>query len=145
VIRLSSFQYCSDAAVVWPTYTKSQHGGACWPIQDILSLVLCEQESIIPSLLPPICVTLATAILLRDFCAMYELPPTLPLYAIHHTILIMTISCKGQGTCSASRCPVRLGKKINRSHTHTPTENNTPDTDTHDSTLEFPILKTTKL
>jgi len=23
-------------------------------------------------------------------------PPTLPLYAIHHTLLVMTISCKGQ-------------------------------------------------
>jgi len=29
---------------------------------------------------------------------------------------------------------VILGKTINRSHTHTPTENNTPDNDTHTRT-----------
>ena len=36
-----------------------------------------------------------TAILLRDFCAIYDLPPTLHVDAIHHTILVMTTSCKG--------------------------------------------------
>jgi len=43
----------------------------------------------------PICITHTTVILLRDFCAIYDLPPTLPGYAIHHTILVKTISCKG--------------------------------------------------
>jgi len=58
-------------------------------------LLLCVQESILPLLPPPICMTHTTAILLRDFCAIDDLPPTLPGYAIHHTILVMTISCKG--------------------------------------------------
>jgi len=53
------------------------------------------QESSIPLSPPPICITHTTAILMRDFCAIYDLPPTLPVDAIHHTILVMTISCKG--------------------------------------------------
>jgi len=57
---------------------------------------VCVQESIKPLLIPPpICITHTTAVPLRDFCAIYELSPTLLLYAIHHTILVMTISCKG--------------------------------------------------
>jgi len=47
-------------------------------------------EFIIPSSPPPICITHYYCKLLRDFCAMYDLPPTLPVEAIHHTILIMT-------------------------------------------------------
>ena len=36
------------------------------------------------------------AILSRAHCAIYAPPPTLPLYAIHHTLLVMAISlCKG--------------------------------------------------
>ena len=58
-------------------------------------LFLFVQESIIPVLPPPIRITNTTAIRLRDFCAVYILPPALPLYAIHHTILVMTISCNG--------------------------------------------------
>jgi len=33
---------------------------------------------------------------MRDCCAIYDPPPTLPLYAIHHSILAMATSCKGQ-------------------------------------------------
>jgi len=40
---------------------------------------------------------------------MYDPPPTLLLYAIHHTILVMAVSCK----------------KINRSHIHTHTHTHT--------------------
>jgi len=41
------------------------------------------------------------AILLHGHCAIYALPPTPLLYAIHHTILVMTVSCKGQlGGCT---------------------------------------------
>jgi len=36
------------------------------------------------------------AILLHDHCGVYAPPPTSPLYAIHHTILAMSISWKGQ-------------------------------------------------
>ena len=58
-------------------------------------LFVFVQKSIILAFTPPIRITHTTAILLRDSCAIYDLPPTLPLYAIHHTILVMTISCKG--------------------------------------------------
>jgi len=44
-----------------------------------LRLFLCVQGSIIPLLPPPICTTHTTAILWRDFCAIYDLSPT-PLY-----------------------------------------------------------------
>jgi len=66
------------------------------------------QESITPLLPPPIRITPTTAIRLRDCCAIYILPPTLPSYAIHHTILVKAISCKGQYThaaCSAGPPP----------------------------------------
>ena len=66
-----------------------------WPIQDLLSLVLCgckNQSSLyyprpfaLPTLLQYYCATFA----------LYNLPPTLPVHAIHHTILVMPISCKG--------------------------------------------------
>jgi len=49
---------------------------------------------------PPIRITHTTTILLRDFCAIYAFPPTLPLYTIHHTLLVVTISCKDQWASS---------------------------------------------
>jgi len=58
-------------------------------------LFVCVHESIISLSTPPICITHATAILLRDLCALYDLPPTIPLYAMHHILLVVTISCKG--------------------------------------------------
>jgi len=45
---------------------------------------------------PSICNAHTIAILLHDYCAVYALPPTLPSYAIHHTILVAAISWKGQ-------------------------------------------------
>jgi len=90
-----------------------------WPLQDIRSLVfVCKNQS---SLYYPrsFRITHTTAILLRNCCAIYDLSPTLPSYAIHmpcnmhnccaiydlsptlpsyaihHTILAMPISCKG--------------------------------------------------
>ena len=34
--------------------------------------------------------------LLHVYCARYDAPPTPPVYAIHYTILVMTISYTGQ-------------------------------------------------
>jgi len=52
-------------------------------------------ERIILSLPPPTCKAYPIAILLNDYCAIYN-PPTTPLvYAIPHTILAIAISCKG--------------------------------------------------
>ena len=45
---------------------------------------------------PPTRNAYPVAILLHDHCAMYGSPPTLTFYAIHHTPLVMAISCKGQ-------------------------------------------------
>jgi len=45
---------------------------------------------------PPTCIARTIAILLHVYCAIYDAPPTPLLYATHHTILVMAISCKGQ-------------------------------------------------
>jgi len=47
------------------------------------------KEPIILVLLHPIRTTHTTAIRLRDFCAIYDLPSTHRVYAVHHTILVM--------------------------------------------------------
>ena len=54
-------------------------------------------ESTILLLPPPTCIDHTTAILLHDYCAMYDSPPTFLVYTIHHIIfLAMAILCKGQ-------------------------------------------------
>ena len=72
------------------------------------SRLLCTNQSSLHCP-PPACIAHTIAILLHDCCAMYDPPPTLLLYAIHHTILVMAVSCK----------------KINRSHIHTHTHTHT--------------------
>jgi len=53
-------------------------------------------ESILLLLPLSACIAVPFAILLHDRYAIYTPPSTLPFYAMHHTILIMAISCKGQ-------------------------------------------------
>jgi len=48
-------------------------------------LFLCLQESIIPLLPPPICMTQTTAILEREFCAIHD-PPPRPSLVMPYTI-----------------------------------------------------------
>ena len=70
--------------------------GAFWAYTRYsFTCFVCVRESIIPLLPPPVRITHTTAILLRDFSAIYDPPPTFPLYAIHHTLSVLTISCKG--------------------------------------------------
>ena len=42
------------------------------------------------------CIARTITILLHVYCARNDAPPTPLLYAIHYTILVMAISCKGQ-------------------------------------------------
>jgi len=56
-------------------------------------------ERIIPFLPLSFCIAHTMAILLHGCCAIYDPLPTTLLYAIHHTQLVLAISCKGQ-TCS---------------------------------------------
>jgi len=51
-------------------------------------------ESIVLSFLPPICIGHTVAILLRASWAVYDPSSTSLLYALHHTILVKTISCE---------------------------------------------------
>ena len=46
---------------------------------------------------PPTRIAHTIALLLHDYCAIYEPPPTPRLHAIHHKMLVIAISCKGQG------------------------------------------------
>jgi len=54
------------------------------------------EESIIILSPPNTCKAYPIAILLHAHCAIYAPPPTSLFYAIHHTISVMAISCKGQ-------------------------------------------------
>jgi len=56
-------------------------------------------ESIILLLAPPSCKAYPIAIQLHDHRAIYAPPPTPPLYAVHHTLSVMAILCKGQFLC----------------------------------------------
>jgi len=59
-------------------------------------------KSIILLLPTATCIARTIAMPLHVYCAIYEAPPTPHLYAMHNTILVMAILCKGQ------RCyPVR--------------------------------------
>jgi len=54
-------------------------------------------ESIILLLPTPTCIARTIAMLFHVYCAIYDAtPPTPPVYATHHTILVMAISCEGQ-------------------------------------------------
>jgi len=66
-------------------------------------------EPIIIFIAPPTCKAYTVAIVLRDYCARYAPPPTLLSYAIHHTILVMAILCKGQVQRQYMPSSVRLG------------------------------------
>jgi len=62
-------------------------------------LFCCEafvHESVIRSLPPPTSIARTIAILLHVNSAIYDAPPNPLLYAIHHTVLAMAISCQGQ-------------------------------------------------
>jgi len=62
---------------------------------------------------PPTRIAHTIALLLHYFCAVYDPPPTPLVYAIHHTIWVKAISCKGQaGTVSSSDT-----RKVNPSDT----------------------------
>ena len=51
-------------------------------------------ESIVLSFFRPACIAHAVAILFHDYWAIYDPPSTSLLFAIHLTLLIITISCK---------------------------------------------------
>ena len=81
-----------------------------WPLHDIVSLrSFCARIN--HPVMPPTSIPPTIAILLHVYCAIYDAPSTPPWCAIHHTILVMAISCKGQsrpGTThrSAGRWPL---------------------------------------
>jgi len=71
---------------------------------------LFVHESNLLSFLAPPCIPHTVAILLHNDCAVYDPPSTSIMYAIQHTILVITISCKGQvaGLVGVSRYTLLL-------------------------------------
>jgi len=57
-------------------------------------------ESLILSSPTSTCIVHSGAIRLHDHLIVYDTLSDLPLYAIHHTILVISISCKGQHVLS---------------------------------------------
>ena len=53
-------------------------------------------ESIVFLSPTPTCIAYHGAILLHDYCSVYESPPTPRVYATHHTILVIAAFCQGQ-------------------------------------------------
>ena len=109
---------------------KEQTWAGIWPLQDIRSLQrFCERANH-HCIAPPTCTAHTVAIVLHDYCARYAPPSTLPLYALHHTILVIAILCQGQaGMCNpALSVTVSLSIDLNLciylslsmyTHTHT--------------------------
>jgi len=62
-----------------------------------LRLIGTNQSSCISPL--PTRIAHTIALLLHNYCARYDPHPTSRVYAIHHTISVMAISCKGQNAC----------------------------------------------
>ena len=67
----------------------------CWPLQDIRSLQGFCGRTNLHCIAPPICKAHTVAIVMHDHCARYAPLPILPVYVIHHTILVMAILCEG--------------------------------------------------
>ena len=77
---------------------------AAWRLQDIVVLRgVCARTNHL-FMAPPHSHYLTIALLLRDHCAMRRPSPTPPVYAIHHTILVMAISFKGQASPTRFLC-----------------------------------------
>jgi len=74
-----------------------------WPLQGIVLRLLCTKQSSLFVLPPPTCIAHTIAILLHVYCAIYDAPPAPLVYATHHTILVIAISCKGQVTTPTVR------------------------------------------
>jgi len=60
------------------------------------SKLYCGSQIILLLPLPPTCKAYPLAILLHDHCAIYVPPPPPALYAIHHTILVITYRVKAK-------------------------------------------------
>jgi len=77
-------------------------------------------ESILLLLAPPTCIARTIAIPLHVNCAIYDTPRTPLLYAIHHTRLVSSISCKGDTVRHYAR---RMGQPTQRATNYTARSN----------------------
>jgi len=85
------------ANVVHEHHTCKQHPGVGVSLYKILfhfKVLVWESILLVPPL--PTCNAFPIAIRLHHHCAIYVPPPTPLCCAMHHTILVMAISCEGQ-------------------------------------------------
>jgi len=102
----SSFEWCSVGRTNRCSTSRcgpSRRPPTCAAVRTTLAFTrycftsrLLRESLILLLPLPPICKAHPNAIPLHDHCAVYAPPPTPPLYALHQTVLVMAISCKGQ-------------------------------------------------
>ena len=59
-------------------------------------------EPTVVSCFRPACIARTVAIILHGHWAIHDPPSTFPFFAIHRVRLVITISCKGQMSCSVS-------------------------------------------
>ena len=79
---------------------RRRDGAVLTPYKIFVYFEWFVNESIVLSFLPPTCIAHTVAILLHAYWAIYHPPSTSLMYAIHHTILVITILYKGQQYCS---------------------------------------------
>jgi len=75
--------------------------------------LMCTNQA---SLYCPTYITHTSALQFRDYCAIYDPPPTPHVHAMHHTILIMKISCTGQ-LRGRSNQSINQSKVLTKPHT----------------------------
>jgi len=78
-----------------------------WPLHDILlRLCFCARINH-PFIAPPTCIAHTVAILLQYYRATFHPLPTPRFHVMHHRILCIAISCKGQHQSEVVMCACR--------------------------------------
>jgi len=89
-------RFCKGQHAPYSTVAEGLTRVAPRPIHDILSRVCFCARINHPFIAPPTCIAHTVAILLQYYCAIFDPLPTPCFHVIHPTILLITISCKGQ-------------------------------------------------
>jgi len=93
---MTCFHYCPNPPCLLSSIGTRVYLLATWPLQDIRLLRSCRALLNHPFIPPPTCIAHPGAILLHNYWTVCDFPSDHPLYGIHHTILVLTILCRGQ-------------------------------------------------
>jgi len=95
-LTMTCFHYCPNPPCLLSSIGTRVYLLATWPLQDIRLLRSCRALLNHPFIPPPTCIAHPGAILLHNYWTVCDFPSDHPLYGIHHTILVLTILCRGQ-------------------------------------------------